>query len=85
VGILLPGEPSALYHGKDAQEDFLVLYGECLLLIEGEERRMPAWDFVHCPSWTEHIFGAGDSPLPHPRRERTAKGTASVIPSTSWR
>jgi hypothetical protein len=39
VGILRPGEPSALYHGEDAQEDFLILAGECLLLIEGEERR----------------------------------------------
>ncbi len=63
VGILRPGEPSAMYHGEDAQEDFLVLSGECLLLIEGEERRLAAWDFVHCPPWTEHIFvGAGDEP-----------------------
>ena len=63
LGILRPGEPGALYHGEDAQEDFLVLSGECLLLIEGEERRLKAWDFVHCPNWTEHIFvGAGDGP-----------------------
>jgi len=63
IGILRPGEPSALYHGEDAQEDFLVLSGECLLLIEGEERRLRAWDFVHCPPWTEHIFvGAGEGP-----------------------
>ena len=40
-----------------------MLSGECLLLIEGEERRLRAWDFVHCPPWTEHIFvGAGDGP-----------------------
>jgi uncharacterized cupin superfamily protein len=63
VGILRPGEPSSMYHGEDAQEDFLVLSGECILLIEGEERRLKAWDFVHCPNWTEHIFiGAGDRP-----------------------
>jgi uncharacterized cupin superfamily protein len=63
IGILRPGEPSAMYHGEDAQEDFLVLSGECLLLIEGEERPLRAWDFVHCPPWTEHIFvGAGDGP-----------------------
>jgi uncharacterized cupin superfamily protein len=63
IGILRPGEPNALYHGEDAQEDFLVLSGECLLLIEGEERHLRAWDFVHCPQWTEHIFvGAGDGP-----------------------
>ena len=52
-----------MYHGEDAQEDFLVLSGECLLLVEGQERRLRAWDFVHCPPWTEHIFvGAGDGP-----------------------
>lgn len=63
LGILRPGEPSGMYHGEDAQEDFLVLSGECLLLIEGEERHLRRWDFVHCPPWTEHIFvGAGDGP-----------------------
>ena len=57
-GILRPGEPSAMYHGED-----LVLSGECLLLVEGQERRLRAWDFVHCPPWSEHIFvGAGDGP-----------------------
>jgi uncharacterized cupin superfamily protein len=63
IGILRPGEANALYHAEDAQEDFLVLAGECLLLIEGEARPLRAWDFVHCPPWTEHIFvGAGDGP-----------------------
>ena len=52
-----------MYHAEDSQEDFLVLHGECLLLVEGEERRLRAWDFVHCPNWTEHVFvGAGDGP-----------------------
>jgi uncharacterized cupin superfamily protein len=63
IGILRPDEPGGMYHGEDAQEDFLILAGECLLLIEGEERRLRAWDFVHCPPWTEHTFvGAGDGP-----------------------
>jgi uncharacterized cupin superfamily protein len=63
IGVLAPGQPSCMYHGEDAQEDFLVLQGECLLLIEGEERPLRAWDFVHCPAWTEHVFvGAGDGP-----------------------
>ena len=63
IGVLAPGQPSCMYHGEDEQEDFLVLSGECLLLIEGEERRLKAWDFVHCPAWTEHVFvGAGDRP-----------------------
>jgi uncharacterized cupin superfamily protein len=63
IGVLRPGEPNCMYHGEGAQEDFLVLSGECLLVVEGEERRLKAWDFVHCPPWTEHVFiGAGDGP-----------------------
>ena len=63
IGVLDPGQPACMYHGENEQEDFLVLSGECLLLIEGEERRLQAWDFVHCPAWTEHVFvGAGNGP-----------------------
>jgi uncharacterized cupin superfamily protein len=63
IGILSPGQPACYYHAEDEQEDFLVLSGECLLLIEGEERQCKAWDFVHCPAWTEHVFvGAGTGP-----------------------
>ena len=63
IGVVEPGQPSCMYHREDEQEDFLVLSGECLLLIEGEERRLKAWDFVHCPPWTDHVFvGAGDGP-----------------------
>jgi uncharacterized cupin superfamily protein len=63
LGVLQPGTPSALYHRESNQEDFLVLAGECLLLIEGAERQLEAWDFVHCPPETEHIFvGAGEGP-----------------------
>jgi len=63
ISILRPGEPSCMYHREEAQEDFLVLAGECLLIVEGEERSLRQWDFVHCPPWTEHVFvGAGDEP-----------------------
>jgi uncharacterized cupin superfamily protein len=63
IGVLAPGQPACMYHGEDEQEDFLVLQGECLLLIEGEERPLKAWDFVHCPAWTEHVLvGAGEGP-----------------------
>jgi uncharacterized cupin superfamily protein len=63
IHIIEPGQPNGLYHAEANQEDFLVLRGECLLLVEGEERRLKAWDFVHCPVDTEHIFvGAGDAP-----------------------
>ena len=64
LAVLAPGRPNGLYHRETHnQEDFLVLAGECLLLIEGEERALKAWDFVHCPPGTNHIFvGAGDGP-----------------------
>jgi len=63
LAVLEPGKPSGLYHAESLQEDFFVLSGECLLLIEGEEHPLRAWDFVHCPAGTEHIFvGAGDAP-----------------------
>lgn len=63
ISILRPGEPSCMYHREEAQENFLVLAGECLVIVEGQERRLQAWDFIHCPPWTEHVFvGAGDGP-----------------------
>ena len=63
IQVLAPGEPNCMYHGENAQEDFLVLFGDCLLLVEGEERRLKQWDFVHCPAWTQHVFvGAGTGP-----------------------
>jgi quercetin dioxygenase-like cupin family protein len=61
--VLGPGEPMAMYHWETDQEDFLVLSGEAVLVIEGEERRLRQWDFVHCPPETRHVIvGAGDSP-----------------------
>ena len=63
LAVLQPGRPSGLYHSETAQEDFLVLSGECLAIVEGEERRLRAWDLLHCPPGTAHVFvGAGDSP-----------------------
>jgi uncharacterized cupin superfamily protein len=58
-----PGQPLCLYHEENAQEDFLVLAGEARLLVNGEERALRAWDFVHSPAGTEHVIvGAGDGP-----------------------
>jgi uncharacterized cupin superfamily protein len=63
VRVLRPGQSRWLYHAESGQEDFLVLVGECLLLIEDEERRLCAWDFVHCPPATAHAFVAtGEGP-----------------------
>ena len=63
VAVLEPGEPSGMYHGETGQENFLVVSGECVLVIESEERQLKAWDFVHCPPNTGHTFiGSGDGP-----------------------
>jgi uncharacterized cupin superfamily protein len=63
VSVLEPGQSLGFYHRERAQEDFLVLAGECLLLVEGQERKLRAWDFVHCPPETNHIIlGAGSGP-----------------------
>ena len=61
--LLGPGEPMAMYHWEADQEDFLVLAGEALAIVEGEERPLRQWDFLHCPAGTSHvIIGAGDAP-----------------------
>jgi uncharacterized cupin superfamily protein len=61
--VLGPGEPIGMYHWEADQEDFLVLSGRALLIIEGEERPLRRWDFVHCPARARHmIVGAGDEP-----------------------
>ena len=79
INVLLPGQPNGMYHGESGQEDFLVLSGECILILEGEERHLKAWDFVHCPPMAEHIFvGAGDGPCVIVMAGRR-KGDADVI------
>ena len=61
--LLAPGEPMAMYHRENDQEDFLVLAGEALLIVEGQERPLRQWDLVHCPPGTNHvILGAGAAP-----------------------
>jgi uncharacterized cupin superfamily protein len=63
VNVLEPGQPMGMYHREAHQEDFLVVAGECLLIVEGEERALNAWDFFHCPPGTDHmIVGAGGGP-----------------------
>lgn len=63
IRVLQPGQPACLYHRENMQENFLVLHGECSLLVEEEERALRQWDFVHCPAGTHHVFvGAGEGP-----------------------
>jgi uncharacterized cupin superfamily protein len=97
VGVLWPGVPNALYHSETGQEGFLVLSGECTLIVEDEERPLRQWDYFHCPAETRHVFvGAGDGPcailmiglrpeieiLHYPVSEVAAKYGASVAKET---
>jgi uncharacterized cupin superfamily protein len=97
IRVAEPGQPTSMYHAENAQEAFLVLAGECVLVIEDEERRLRRWDFVHCPAGTRHVLvGAGDGPcailmvgtrppeevLEYPVSEVAARHGASVEKST---
>ena len=67
VQVLLPGVPMAMYHWEVDQEDFLVVSGEAVLVVEGEERPLRAWDFLHCPSLTKGPTGAATRWTRRPR------------------
>ena len=63
VRVLQPGQPNCLYHRENSQEAFLVLSGECIAIVEEQERRLRAGDFLHTPSGTAHVIvGAGEGP-----------------------
>ncbi len=63
IQIMEPGQPNCRYHREPVQEDFLVLYGQCIVILDGEERALRQWDFVHCPAGTDHVFvGTGEGP-----------------------
>jgi oxalate decarboxylase/phosphoglucose isomerase-like protein (cupin superfamily) len=73
IRVMKPGEPSATYHWEAEQEDFLVLSGEAVLTVEGEERRLKQWDLCALPPETRHAFaGAGDGPRRAPLRKLAA-------------
>src|SRR5437763_8186711 len=96
IQIMQPGQPNCRYHSEPVQEDFLVLYGECIAIVDGEERPLRQWDFFHCPAGIEHVFvGAGDGPCAvlmigsrrrdeahYPVNETAAKYGASVATPT---
>jgi len=63
LSVLAPGQAMSMYHWEADQEDFLVLAGEGLLIIEGVERSLKPWDFIHCPAGSSHVIvGAGQGP-----------------------
>ena len=81
VHVLHPGEANGMYHAEDTQEGFLVLAGECLLIVEGQERRMRQWDYFHCPPGTAHItVGAGDGPCAILMVGARARGPPDPLP-----
>jgi uncharacterized cupin superfamily protein len=96
VRVLEAGQPNALYHSEGVQEGFLVLSGECTLVVDEEERALRQWDYFHCPAETRHVFvGAGDAPcvvlmigsrpdvgLYYPASEVAAKYGAAVAKDT---
>jgi uncharacterized cupin superfamily protein len=96
VRVLSPGQPNGLYHAENGQEGFLVLSGECTLVVEDEERTLKQWDYFHCPSETRHITVGGHKPcvilmigarpevetLHYPVSEVAAKHGASVAKET---
>jgi len=98
IRVLAPGQPNGMYHSESVQEDFLVLGGECIAILDGDEVALRAGDFVHCSPGTEHIFvGAGDGPcallmigarregstLHYPANNVAARYGASVNATTS--
>lgn len=95
VTVLAPGRPASVYHREPSQEGFLVLAGECLLIVEDQKRRLRRWDYFHCPPGTDHVLiGAGDVPCSilmigarlggatFPRNERAAAYGASAPEDT---
>ena len=89
--VLNPGEPMSMYHWEADQEDLLVVSGEAVLIVEGEERPLRTWDFVHCPPKTKHVIvGAGAGPclvirarsVSRPAKSRSATERAST--RTRW-
>ena len=62
VRVLSPGQPNALYHAETGQEGFLVLSGECTLVVEEQERTLRQWDYFHCPSMARHVIVGSEEP-----------------------
>jgi uncharacterized cupin superfamily protein len=81
LAVLEPGKPSGMYHAETTQEDFLVLSGTCLLIVEEQERELRALDFVHLPPGTRHTFvGTGDGPCVIFMTGARREGDAIVYP-----
>src|SRR3954447_22638762 len=78
LGVLAPGEPPSMYRPEDTQEGCLVLSGRCLAIVEGRERILEPWDFLHCPGGTEHVLVRARD-----RGPRSAPSAARARPGAS--
>ena len=77
IGVLWPGQPACMYHREPNQEGFLIVAGECILLVEGEERQMKQWDYFHCPADTDHLHDRDRRPS-HASRSRSGRGRVGM-------
>ncbi len=81
IQVIQPGVSNCLYHRESEPEAFLVLFGECLALIDGEERPLKQWDYFHCPPGVNHVFvGAGEGPCAILMIGRRADGSELFYP-----
>ena len=83
--VLSPGEPMTMYHWETDQEAFLVLSGEALLVIEGEERALRQWDFVHVPPRHGTRSSAPETALPSSLPLAHANATRFAAPTGACR
>jgi uncharacterized cupin superfamily protein len=78
LNVLPPGKPMAMYHREPHQEGFYVLDGEAILIVDGEERPLRQWDYVHCERDVPHVIvGAGDGALVLAVGSRVGEGGAT--------
>jgi len=57
--VLGPGEPMAMYHWEADQEGYLVLSGEGLAIVDGQEVPLKQWDYVHTPPGVPRVIVGG--------------------------
>ena len=82
ISVFEPGEAMGMYHRERAQEAFLVVAGECTLIVEGTERTLRQWDFFHCAPGTEHIIVTTDSTVGRRASPPARVGAGSVASTT---
>ena len=57
----------------------LVLAGECIAVVEEQERTLRAWDYLHCPAGTAHaMLGAGGAGARSYGRRASARRTSTT-------